>query len=161
MKQLLRNLVSKLHILVISLLLTSFTLGTAGMSTSVSSGKSAPRKQQDITRLSTGPSVASQNQNSNAYEPGPADASWGSVEAQNESQPSISTPQNDDWVPPSPVSTPPVTCSPCSSSPGCVSDCPAPPPEPGPISGCGGCGTAPLPNRQAMQMCPMCAYTAN
>jgi hypothetical protein len=161
MKHALQILAGKAHILVISLLLASFALSTANTSTPVTSRAAPHQKQQTITRLFASPATGVESQNSNAYDSEAPEAANGPYDAQDESQPSISSPSNDDLTPPPPDTNPGTTCSPCIFSSGCTASCPAPTPESGPIYGCGGCYSPPTYGYHPMQMCPMCAETAN
>ena len=151
-----RTLLGKLHILVISLLLVSFALSSAA-TPQFPTPKSVPAKPQSITRLSSVPTTGQNSVDDNSVVRAPETTSEGPVEVQNnapEPQQSISTTQSG---PQTPVAIPPTY-----PSTGCDVSCtaPLPQPMPWPVSSCG-CSGQPIDGYQAKHMCPMCAYATN
>jgi len=147
-----RTLLGKLHILIISLLLVSFALGSAE-TPQFNTYKSAPAKPQSITRLSSAPTNGSDSADDNSVVSAPKTTPESPVEAQNTDtapQQSISNLQNGDPNP-TPSVTPPayptLTC-------GAACTTPLPQPTPTPVGSCG-CGGQTYTDYQPQRMCPM------
>ena len=148
-----RTLLGKLHILIISLLLVSFALGSAE-TPQFNTYKSAPAKPQSITRLSSAPTNGPDSADDNSVVSAPKTTSESSVEAQNTDtapQQSISNMQSG-TLPPATVVTPPATTVvPCNTY---CDDTPLLPTTPGPIGSCG-CGGPTYYGYQPQRTCPM------
>lgn len=166
-KNVLQTLAGNAHIFVLSLLVVALAFGTtfgatgARSSTPVKQPSTATQKTHNSSELSTSPATEAKTGGSNNYSSLPSGSSQGSYEGQDKTQQNANTSVPTPPVPAPPTTTlhassPPVTCTACSTTAGCSSPCATDPSPYPPSTGCGVCGYGSPPYyRHAGMMCPM------